>query len=74
MNTENNSPQENSKPETAADALKAAALEIFKKSQRLPPLSLLKRKAEKGQSTNKRRTGLLPCPPHAFEFGDFYHL
>lgn len=75
MNTENNSPKENSKPETTTNSLKAVAIEIFKKSQRLPPLSLLKkRKAEKNESRPKRRTGILPLPPNAFEFGDFYHL
>jgi hypothetical protein len=47
-------------------SLKAVAIELFKKSQRLPPLSLLTRK--RGQSK------AAPFPPKPFEFADFYHL
>ena len=53
------------KNETPAN-LKAAALDIFKKSQRLPALSAALKKRGGAKS--------LPQPPHAFEVTDFYHL
>lgn len=46
--------------------LKAAALDIFKKSQRLPPLSAAIKKRGAAKS--------LPLPPHTVDLGDFYHL
>lgn len=45
--------------------LKAVAIELFKKSQRLPPLSLI---------LKKRKAKGLVMPPRGFEFADFYHL
>ena len=60
----------NPKPEIGAilgdKGLKAVAIDLFKKSQRLPPLSLLM-----GKRSRKTKTQSLPKP---FEFADFYHL
>ncbi|MDB6023301.1 MAG: hypothetical protein JWQ04_3158 [Pedosphaera sp.] len=57
-------PKSGSKTQAIQASLKAVAMDIFKKSQRLPPLSLLLRK--RGQEPE--------APPQGFEFGDFYHM
>ena len=69
MNTTND-PQPGNQGEPADKSLKAVAIDLFKKSQRLPPISLLMRKREKGTQRSKN----LLLPPHPFEFADFYHL
>ncbi|HWF18841.1 MAG TPA: hypothetical protein VG754_06210 [Verrucomicrobiae bacterium] len=53
-----------------ASDLKAVAVELFKKSQRLPPLSLILNKGK----TQRAKTQRLRMPPEGFEFADFYHL
>jgi len=72
MSDQSQPPQSSEAPKAQAGqsaSLKAVAIDLFKKSQRLPPLSLiLKKKRDKNLGDD------LSTPPHGFEFADFYHL
>ena len=64
-------PQPGDKGQQIEKGLKAVAIDLFKKSQRLPPISLLMRKRGKGGA---KQAPWPQRPPHAFEFADFYHM
>jgi hypothetical protein len=66
MNGQSQTPQPGGQNVKAEMSIKAVAIDLFKKSQRLPPLSRILKK-KKGQSQLLR-------PPLGFDFADFYHL
>lgn len=68
MNEKNQPPRPTRKQEAKEDKstdLKWVAIELFKKSQRLPPFSLI---------IDQAKAKGLVLPPKGFEFADFYHL
>lgn len=67
MNQQDEKPQRKPSPNAKAEKpgnLKQAAIDLFKKSQRLPPLSRITKKIGQTQALTAA----------TFEFADFYHL
>ncbi|HZV33181.1 MAG TPA: hypothetical protein VFB72_01290 [Verrucomicrobiae bacterium] len=68
MNENNQPPQSTGGQEAKWDKptdLKSVAIELFKKSQRLPPISLI---------IDQAKAKGLVLPPKGFELAEFYHL